>query len=99
MVDQRVGESERSPFFNIPAHTTTIPAQLAIKYDLEIIPVFLQREKNNFFNMEIQQPVKYEKTENSEEDKRKITIEINRIIEKMILRNPGQWIWSHSRWK
>ena len=99
MVDQRVGESERSPFFNIPAHTTTIPAQLAIKYDLEIIPVFLERKKDNFFNMEIQQPVKYEKTENSEEDKRKITIEINRIIEKMILRNPGQWIWSHSRWK
>ena len=31
MVDQRVGESERYPFFNIPAHTTTIPAQLAVK--------------------------------------------------------------------
>ena len=30
MVDQRVGESERYPFFNIPAHTTTIPAQLAL---------------------------------------------------------------------
>ena len=29
MVDQRVGESERYPFFDIPAHTTTIPAQLA----------------------------------------------------------------------
>ena len=51
MVDQRVGESERSPFFNIPAHTTTIPAQLAIKYDLEIIPVFLERKKCiNFAN-------------------------------------------------
>ena len=48
MVDQRVGESERCPFFNIPAHTTTIPAQLAVKYDLEIIPIFLERKETIF---------------------------------------------------
>mgnify|MGYP001487276945 FL=1 len=99
MVDQRVGESERYPFFGIPAHTTTIPAQLALKYDLEIIPIFLERKEENFFKMEIQQPIKYEKTLNSDEDKKNITIEINRIIEKMILKNPTQWIWTHSRWK
>ena len=49
--------------------------------------------------MEIQQPIKYHKTLNPDEDKKNITIEINKIIEKMILRNPGQWIWTHSRWK
>ena len=99
MVDQRVGESERYPFFGIPAHTTTIPAQLALKYDLEIIPIYLERRENNFFKMEIQQPIKYKKTQNSNEDKKNITVEINRIIEKMILKNPSQWIWTHSRWK
>ncbi len=99
MVDQRVGESERYPFFGVPAHTTTIPAQLALKYDLEIIPIFLERKEENFFKMEIQQPIKYEKTQNSDKDKKNITIEINRIIEQMILKNPSQWIWTHSRWK
>ncbi len=99
MVDQRVGESERYPFFGVPAHTTTIPAQLALKYDLEIIPIFLERKGENFFKMEIQQPIKYEKTQNSDKDKKSITIEINRIIEEMILKNPSQWIWTHSRWK
>ena len=99
MVDQRVGESERYPFFGVPAHTTTIPAQLALKYDLEIIPIFLERKEENFFKMEIQQPLKYEKTQNSDKDKKNITIEINRIIEQMILKNPSQWIWTHSRWK
>ena len=99
MVDQRVGESERYPFFDIPAHTTTIPAQLALKYDLDIVPIFLERKEDNFFKMEIQQPINYEKTQNYEEDKKNITIKINRIIEKMILKNPGQWIWTHSRWK
>ena len=99
MVDQRVGESERYPFFGLPAHTTTIPAQLALKYDLEIIPIYLERTENNFFKMEIQQPIKYKKTQNSNEDKKNITVEINKIIEKMILKNPSQWIWTHSRWK
>ena len=40
-----------------------------------------------------------EKTGNDEEDSKNITIKINHIIEKMILNNPKQWIWSHNRWK
>ena len=99
MVDQRLGESERYPFFNKPAHTTTLPAQLALKFDCNIIPVYLERNKDNFFKMEILNPIKINKTSNLENDKKSITIKINQIIEKMILRNPGQWIWTHGRWK
>jgi len=99
MVDQRVGESDRSPFFGIPAHTTSIPAQLALKFDLEIFPVYLERKNDNSFYMEIQEPIEINKTKNIEEDKKNITIKINQRIEEMVLRNPGQWIWTHSRWK
>tara|TARA_Y100000590_G_C15547494_1_gene949576 strand:- start:88 stop:963 length:876 start_codon:yes stop_codon:yes gene_type:complete len=99
MVDQRLGESERYSFFNKPAHTTTLPAQLALKFDCNIIPVYLERNKDNFFKMEILNPIKINKTSNLENDKKSITIKINQIIEKMILRNPGQWIWTHGRWK
>ena len=99
MVDQRVGESERFPFFGIPAHTTTIPAQLSLKFDLEIIPIYLRREKDNSFYMEVQEPLGYTKTNNLDEDKKNITLSINKKIEEMILRSPGQWIWTHSRWK
>ena len=49
--------------------------------------------------MEIQDPIKIDRTKNIEEDKKNITIKINQRIEKMVLRNPGQWIWTHSRWK
>ena len=99
MVDQRLGESERYPFFNKPAHTTTLPAQLALKFDCNIIPVYLERNKDNFFKMEILNPIEINKTSSLENDKKNITIKINQIIEKMILRNPGQWIWTHGRWK
>tara|TARA_B100000586_G_scaffold149261_1_gene108402 strand:- start:694 stop:1569 length:876 start_codon:yes stop_codon:yes gene_type:complete len=99
MVDQRVGESERSPFFNIPAHTTTIPAQLALKFNLEIVPIYLERKNDNSFIMEVLKPIVIDKTDNPENDKKIITIKVNQTIEKMVLRNPGQWIWTHSRWK
>ena len=99
MVDQRLGESERFPFFKKPAHTTTLPAQLAINFNCDFIPVYLKRNDDNTFDLEIQNPLIIKKTNNHEEDKKRITIEMNKVIEKMILKNPKQWIWTHNRWK
>ena len=94
MIDQRVSEGERIDFFNQPALTTTLPAQLAIKFNLSIIPVFIERDKNNFiinFHDEIR-PSDFK-------DKIDLTKKLNNEIEKMILKNPNEWIWSHNRWK
>jgi KDO2-lipid IV(A) lauroyltransferase len=99
MVDQRVSEGPRTPFFNKPAHTTTIPAQLALKYNCKLVPISLERKEGPNFEMTIHEPYKIEKTGNDEEDTKNITLKINQIIEKMIITNPKQWIWSHNRWK
>ena len=99
MVDQRVSEGPRVLFFNKPAHTTTIPAQLALKYNCKLVPIFLERKEGTNFEMTIHEPYKIEKTGNDEEDTKNITLKINNIIEKMIIKNPTQWIWSHNRWK
>jgi KDO2-lipid IV(A) lauroyltransferase len=99
MVDQRVSEGPRTLFFNKPAHTTTIPAQLALKYDCKLVPISLERKEGPNFEMTIHEPYKIEKTGNNEEDTINITLKINQIIEKMIIKNPKQWIWSHNRWK
>ena len=99
MVDQRVTEGPRIPFFNKPAHTTTIPAQLALKYNCKLVPISLERKEGANFEMTIHEPYKIEKTGNDEEDRKNITLKINQIIEKMIVENPTQWIWSHNRWK
>ena len=99
MVDQRVGEGPRINFFNKPAHTTTIPAQLALKYNCSLVPIFLERIKETRFEMTIYEPYKVNKTGNDNEDTKDITLKINQIIEQMIIKNPTQWIWSHNRWK
>ena len=99
MVDQRVSEGPRTLFFNKPAHTTTIPAQLALKYDCKLVPISLERKDGPNFEMTIHNPYKIQKTGNDQEDTKNITLKINHIIEKMIIKNPKQWIWSHNRWK
>ena len=99
MVDQRVSEGPRTPFFNKPAHTTTIPAQLALKYNCKLVPISLERKEGVNFEMTIHEPYKIEKTGNDDEDTKNITLRINQVIEKMIIKNPKQWIWSHNRWK
>ena len=99
MMDQRVSEGQKIPFFSKPAFTTTIPAQLALKYDCRLVPIFLERKGGVNFEMTVYEPYKIEKTDNAEEDTKNITLKINQVIEKMVIKNPTQWIWSHNRWK
>ena len=54
MIDQRVSEGERINFFGHPALTTTLPAQLSMKYQMDIIPVYIKRLENNNFKIEFQ---------------------------------------------
>tara|TARA_B110000211_G_C13869973_1_gene460391 strand:- start:174 stop:815 length:642 start_codon:yes stop_codon:yes gene_type:complete len=95
MIDQRVSEGETINFFGRPSLTTTLPAQLALKYDLGIIPVFIERSENNKFRIEFQSEIKPSNFKN----KKELTSKLNEILEKMIINNPNQWIWTHNRWK
>ena len=99
MMDQRVSEGQKVLFFNKPAFTTTIPAQLTLKYNCKLVPIFLERKEGANFEMTIHEPYKIQRTGNNDQDTKNITLKINQIIEKMILKNPTQWIWSHNRWK
>ena len=95
MIDQRVSEGIKSDFFGKEAFTTTIPAQFVKKFKTKVIPVYIKRQKNDEFIIKFQEPVIFDDSQNTE----KITINLNKIIEKMILINPEQWIWTHDRWK
>ncbi len=95
MIDQRVREGEKINFFNNFATTTTIPAQLIKKYNCEVVPIYIERNNKNYFKMYVSQPIKIKKTKSIKE----ITLFLNVILEKMILKNVDQWIWSHDRWK
>ncbi len=95
MIDQRVTEGIKSDLFGKPAYTTTIPAQIIRRFDCEIVPVFIERYDNLYFNLTIDKPIKFDRNDSVE----MITLELNKLLEKMILKNPSQWILTHNRWK
>ena len=95
MIDQRVSEGERLNFFNQPALTTTLPAQLALKFELPIIPVFIERRKNGTYKIEFYNEI----TSKNFKNKIELTQKLNSILEEMIKKNPNEWIWTHNRWK
>ncbi len=95
MIDQRVSEGEKINLFGKPALTTTLPAQLSAKFDLDIVPVYIERNKNNSFQIEFFKEIKNKDFKN----KIQLTEKLNEILEGMIIRNPNQWIWTHDRWK
>ncbi len=95
MIDQRVSEGEKINFFDKSALTTTLPAQLSIKFGLDIVPVYIERDKQNHFIIEFQNRI----NPKNYNDKIELTKKLNETLEKMIIRNPSQWIWTHNRWK
>ena len=99
MVDQRVSEGEKVSFFKKKALTTTLPAQLSIKFKCDIIPVCITRQDDGNFLLEFFEKLEINKEDKSEKNILEITEKLNSIIEKMIINNPGDWIWTHNRWK
>ena len=99
MIDQRVSEGKKLPFFEHMALTTTLPAQMALKFNLDIIPIYIARTKNDNFKMEIFEPIKILNSDDDEYNKLDVSIKLNKILEEMVTRDPGQWIWTHNRWK
>ena len=95
MIDQRVSQGIRSNFFKHEAYTTTIPAQFVKKFKCKVVPIYIQRIKDVNFKISVSKPLKY----SEDESIASITLNLNNLLEKMILKNPEQWIWSHNRWK
>ena len=95
MIDQRVSEGERINFFDKPALTTTLPAQLAIKFNIPVIPVLIIRTNENNFIIKFYSEI----TSDKFNDKIEFTKNLNSVLEKLIHENPNQWIWTHDRWK
>ena len=95
MIDQRVSEGLKVDLFKEKALTTTIPAQFIKKFGAKIIPVYIERNNVEKFNITFKDPIEFSKDSSTEN----ITSNLNNQLEEMIEKNPSQWIWSHDRWK
>ena len=95
MIDQRVSEGILSKFFNHEALTTTVPAQLVKRFNIPVVPVYIDRIKGLNFKITIKKPIFFSNLKSV----KNITDELNLELEKMVIKKPENWIWSHNRWK
>lgn len=87
-------------FFGVPAATNFLMAKLALRTNTPIIPFFAPwcEEKGKYLLI-VEEPLSFERTDDEDENVRRLTIELTRRIENQIRRYPGQWLWIHRRWK
>jgi len=95
MIDQKYNEGISIPFFGRDAMTNPVWAQLAQKFDRDIIPVRVVRDDGVNLRVILNPPLDYKKDEPVES----IMLRANVVLEEWIKEKPSQWLWLHRRWK
>ncbi|WP_299933226.1 lysophospholipid acyltransferase family protein [uncultured Pelagimonas sp.] len=80
-------------FLGKPAPTMTSAAEIALRTDALLVPVFgIRREGGYHFDTVVEEPIPHGEPID-------MMREATRRLEARIDENPGQWMWIHRRWK
>ena len=90
--DQKVEGAPLLDFLGKPAHTSTAAAELALKYDVPLIPIYGIRRENGYdYDIIVEAPV-------TQSDPETMAKNMNQSLAEMIVRHPEQWLWIYDRW-
>ncbi len=98
LVDQNL-TGEMVDFFDKKVSHTTAAAILAYKYNAIVIPAFINRVGFEKYVATFYEPIEVDKKLDYEKYILTHTQKQAKITEKIIKRNPSQWLWIHRRWK
>ena len=98
MVDQRTSEGVPALFFGHEAMSTPLPAAMALKLGVTLLPVSAERLPGARFHVRFHAPLALEETGDYQHDVLALTARLARFIEDEIRRRPEQWLWIHKRW-
>lgn len=80
-------------YFGKPALTSLATAEMALKFDALLVPVWGLRDKNGLtFTIHTEKPIPHS-------DPVTMTREFNARLEAVVRENMHQWFWVHRRWK
>ncbi len=98
LVDQKMNDGVRVPFFGRDAMTAPALADLARRADSAVIGARVIRKGGAHFEIEVLPPVHVEKTDDKDADILRFMTQVNQQIEDWIRERPEQWLWLHNRW-
>ena len=96
--DQLLREGIMVPFFGIKTPTPQAAAVMALKWDVPIYMVRVERFKGIKFKMTVEDKIKIPKNLDKDKATYEITRSISKRIEEWITDKPEQWLWAHRRW-
>jgi KDO2-lipid IV(A) lauroyltransferase len=96
--DQLLREGIKVPFFGIKTPTPQAAAVMALKWDVSIYMVRIERFKGIKFKMTVEDKLRIPKNLDKEKAIYTITKMISTRIEEWIIDKPEQWLWAHRRW-
>ena len=102
LLDQRANFREGgmpARFFGRPVMAHRAVAQLALRYDLPVIPIFALKRDNGRYCITYDEPLKLPKTGDMKKDARAATQLFQDVIEQKVRKYPRQWWWAHDRWR
>lgn len=102
LVDQHMAANEgvEVNFFGKEVTHTTIASILSRRFNVSIIPVFIDfNEDYSRYQIRFYPPIRAENTEDYENDILQATQAQADLMEKVIRENPSSWFWFHKRWK
>ncbi|NIZ61274.1 lauroyl acyltransferase [Sedimentitalea sp. CY04] len=93
VADLHSNGGEKIDFFGKPAKTSIVPAELALKYNAALIPVYAIRQDNGLdFEITMHEEIPHS-------DPVTMTSAICDDLEVLVRQHMGQWFWIHRRWK
>jgi KDO2-lipid IV(A) lauroyltransferase len=98
LVDQKMNDGIAVPFFGRDAMTAPAAAQLALRFDAAILPVFVERLHGANFRLTILPPLAIDRSADRHGETLAIMTRINREIERWVRARPEMWMWVHRRW-
>jgi KDO2-lipid IV(A) lauroyltransferase len=92
LFDQRASGAHIS-FLGQPASTALSAAELALRYNADLIPFYGTRQPDGLgFNVDLEAPIPHTTP-------LEMTQALTRSLEARVIENPGQWFWIHRRWR
>jgi len=93
VVDQYMAHGVPLKFFGKPAPTALSAAEMALKYDALLVPIYGIRADNGLdFTIQVDAPIAHS-------DAATMTQALNDGLEYLVRQHMGQWLWIHRRWK
>jgi Kdo2-lipid IVA lauroyltransferase/acyltransferase len=93
VIDQHMEHGERLDFLGKPALTALSAAELALRFDADLIPGYSIRQPDGVsFRLWADAPIPHG-------DPREMTQALNDSVAAQVRAHMDQWLWMHRRWK